>query len=117
MMDSFLAQASEPISPNLFWMVLCTMLGLVVAWGIFFLCMKPDTKGMVAIIQEGMLLRMLTVVFIICSTATLVTIDKFTAEVSTVYAGIAGFVLGGVQYRKRCEKGEQKGKAETDPTA
>jgi hypothetical protein len=94
------------------------IIGITVAWTAVFLSLRSQPRVLLALFADGLFLRMLTVVFIICAASALAMIDQLSAEVTAILAGIAGYVLGSARtqrYGDRTNNHENSGeKRETD---
>lgn len=92
------------------------IVGLVIAWIALFYSLRSQPKILLALFADGLFLRMLTVVFIICAATGLAVADHLSAEVSAILAGIAGYVLGsGRPDRNRSENPNEKREESTNP--
>jgi hypothetical protein len=47
--------------------------------------------------HEGNLIRILTVIFILVAVSYLSWVEKLTPEATTLFSGVAGYVLGGIR--------------------
>lgn len=97
---------------------LSVIVGSVVAWGMAFLCMRSKPEVIGAIFTEGGYgLRILTVFFILIAGTMLAMGGKLSSEIAVILAGIAGYVLGGIQkplkfrYQYRFAGADVKGSA------
>ncbi len=77
------------------------IIGLAFSWVGLFFFLRKQPEVLRSLFGEGIFLRMITVVFIITSASMLALADKLSSEVSTILAGIAGFVLGGLKSTKK----------------
>ena len=94
------------------------ILGFLMAWlGLMHYASKHKA-AMLSLFEEGNLLRMVTVGFIIAAVSLLAVIDKLSAEVvSVILSGIAGYVLGGMKVSDKRKVSELTGTSATsDPT-
>jgi len=81
---------------------LCTavIIGIVIAWSITFVSLRNQPNVLTALLSDGLFLRLVTVVFIVCGAFGLAIMGKFSGEVTSIFSAVAGFVLGGVQKSK-----------------
>src|SRR6266853_544445 len=104
-----LAAAFEPLTlaPEQF-VCLCIafIIGLVLSWIAVFICLRNQPKALVALFAGGLFLRILTVLFIVCCAFGLALAGRLSAEVSTILAGIAGYVLGTARAEKKNREDE-----------
>lgn len=96
-------------------LLLCGMIivGLVASWGITFYSMKGESKLAAALIADGLFLRMLTVVFVVCAVFGLGLVGRLTAEISTIFSGIVGYVLGSAKSDQSSKTQDAKGSQQT----
>jgi hypothetical protein len=71
--------------------------GLTACWVVLLLVLRNSPEVIKSLFTESYFLRLLTVGFIVIATTLLGLVGKLTPELSTIFAGIAGFVLGGVE--------------------
>ena len=99
-----LSAVEEPITlgPEQFvHLCIAFIIGLVVSWIAVFVCLRNQPKALVALFAGGLFLRILTVLFIVCGAFGLALAGRLSAEVSTILAGICGYVLGTARADKR----------------
>ena len=70
------------------------IIGLVICWCTIFFGLRSQPKILTTLFLSGLFLRLMTVIFILCATVGLALCDRLSSEVSTILAGIAGYVLG-----------------------
>ena len=90
---------------------LCTafIVGLVISWIAVFVCLRNQPKTLLALFADGLIIRILTVVFIVCCAFGLALVGRLSAEVSTILAGISGYVLGGAHAQNKRSDTDQEG--------
>ena len=90
---------TEPV-PDMktaFWMYVIGIVAVGLAWTVVPLVfvLKGETKTLVDVLKQGTALRYVTVTYIVLIVVTLALVGKLEGkEVSTLLAGIAGYVLG-----------------------
>jgi len=98
-------------------LILCGIntIGIVLAWGVVFYSLRSDKQLAEALFADGLSLKILTVVFIVCAVFDLALVGKLTGEISTIFSGIVGYVLGSTKFahpRMPRSKDDQLGKDE-----
>ena len=74
------------------------ILAFCVCWAFLMWAIKDQQSVMNTFFSNGGALRMLSVIFIAVISGYLVTIDRLSEELlATLYSGIAGYVLGGIE--------------------
>lgn len=86
--------------------------GLTIGWGVFIFLLSKKTEEFKSLFSDGLMLRMLAVIFIITATALLGIAEKLSAEASAILAGVAGYVLGGVRTDKPGKNAEEGSETE-----
>lgn len=68
-------------------------------WGTVWISLRSQPEVLSTLIERGYLLRIVVVVFVVITSGFLALVGALTTEVSTMMAGIAGYVLGGISKR------------------
>jgi hypothetical protein len=79
--------------------------GAVLALLIIFVSLWRSGQ-MATFIRDRNMLRALTVIVIVLAASTLAFVGRLTSEICTLFAGIAGYILGGTSRRTQ---GKQEG--------
>ncbi len=89
-------------------LILCgiMILGLVAAWAVAFHSMRGQSKLSAALFADGLFLRLLTVVFVVCAVFGLALVGRLTSEIATIFSGIVGYVLGSAKSEKTRDGGD-----------
>jgi len=91
-------------SQEFLWIIIAEISGVCVAWIALFWALRGQGTVLTKLFSEGFFLRMITVVFIVCAAGTLALGGRLSAELATILAGIAGFVLGGVDKKQEPQR-------------
>jgi hypothetical protein len=83
-----------------------TIIGILFffTWGITFFFLRKNPDVLKILFSHGLILRILTVILVIVTTAILALINKLTSEVTAILGGIVGYVLGGIPAVDRRDK-------------
>ena len=84
---------------------------MTVAWIVLFLTLRKQPEVLLALFNGGQILRLMTVMFIVTAITVLAMGGLFTQDLATIFAGIAGYVLGGVQRNKGARAQANNGSA------
>lgn len=93
-----------------YFVIICIALiaAITIGWASIFFFLRKQDAVLKSLLTEGLILRLLTVVFIIAGAGMLALADKLTGEVATILSGVAGYVLGGTKKGKSGEKKERQ---------
>jgi hypothetical protein len=99
-------ESSATLNSNqMFWIILVGMICLAIAWCVTFWTLRKKEEQLKALILEGNLLRLMTVIFIVFATSVLAIMDSLNESVSAIFGGIVGYVLGSM-IKQRSTKSE-----------
>lgn len=83
------------------YIILALISCFAICWSVTFIVLKGKDEILKVLLAEGNLLRMIAVVFIVGSVATLALVGKLSGDVTTaIFSGIAGYVLGGISKKQ-----------------
>ena len=85
-----------PLSEYELYLAIVVVVAFTICWGIAWKTLNGKDDALRIVFGEGHLLRMMTVVLIIVAAAYLALVGKLSSEVATLFAGVAGYVLGGI---------------------
>jgi hypothetical protein len=86
----------QTLGNNELYLALSLIVGFCVCWAAMFFALKGKNDVLKVLFDQGNLLRMIAVVFVVAAVAYLSMSRKLTPEASTLFSGIAGYVLGGI---------------------
>lgn len=90
------------------YLCIALMTAVTISWVSVFFILRKQELALKALLAEGFILRIITVVFIIAGAGMLALANKLTGEAATILSGVAGFVLGGMSKAKKdCEDKEK----------
>jgi hypothetical protein len=84
---------------QLFWIVIAGSSCLTIGWCLTFFILRNKNDQMRALLGEGHLLRLLTVMLVVFATTLLAAMGALNQAVSAVFAGIVGYVLGSMRQK------------------
>ena len=87
-------------SDQFLYLMYACIAGLCIGWVSLFVSVRKQPEVLSKLFTQGYFLRMITVALIVVCVGVLVVVDKLNSEASTILAGIAGFVLGGMRNSK-----------------
>jgi Ca2+/Na+ antiporter len=79
---------------RLFWIVIGAMVCFVIGWIATFFSLSKRDDQIKALLMDGNLIRLLTVIFVVFATTVLAVMGALSEAVSAIFAGIVGYVLG-----------------------
>lgn len=85
---------------QLFWLIAVAIVCIVIAWSVAFWCLRGKADALKALLLEGNLIRLLTVLLIVFATTILAILGALNEAVSAIFAGIVGYVLGSMREAK-----------------
>lgn len=91
-------------SNQLYQLIGLAMLCLVIGWSVTFITLRHDKELIKTLINDGNLVKMLTVIFVVFASTALAVMDKIGTEaISAIFGGIVGYTLGGITKHKPSE--------------
>jgi hypothetical protein len=85
---------------QLFWLIAVAIVCILIAWCVAFWCLRGKADTLKALLLEGNLIRLLTVLLIVFATTILAILGVLNEAVSAIFAGIVGYVLGSMRETK-----------------
>ncbi len=108
------ASGAQLTSSEITWVAFAAFIGFTICWVAMFVSLRKEPKMLRLLVSDGILLRVVTVVFVLFSVCVLAITEKLTPDVTAIMAGIAGYVLGGVGRAQKADESQEPPKA--DPT-
>lgn len=87
----------EPISitsEQLFWIIVVGMICLIGGWCATFFILRNKEEQIKALVTQGTLIRLLTVIFVVFATTVLAVMGALSEAVCAIFGGIVGYTLG-----------------------
>lgn len=79
------------------WVIIALIAGFTICWCFFWWIARDQIQVLQTLMHEGNLIRILTVIFILVAVSYLSWVEKLTPEATTLFSGVAGYVLGGIR--------------------
>ena len=85
------------LGQNELYLAVAILISFAVCWSVPWIALRQREDALRRLVDKGNLLRLMTVAFVIGAALCLAVINRLSPEVSTLLAGVAGYVLGGIQ--------------------
>jgi hypothetical protein len=79
---------------QLFWIIIVAIGGFILGWCVTFIVIRDKDQSIRALLMDGILIKILTVMLVVFASTILAIMGKFNDAVGAIFAGIVGYVLG-----------------------
>lgn len=85
------------LGQNELYLAIAILVSFAICWSVPWLALRQREDALRRLVDKGNLLRLMAVAFVVGAALCLAVVDRLSPEVSTLLAGVAGYVLGGTQ--------------------